>query len=555
MGKRKRVTAAVLAALFLAAELALSAGTATGPAQEAASAFRVRDTLYFWYTDEALTDYLNSAALEYYEETGYRIVPTLHSGLEYLEEINRASLSGEEMPDLYLLTNDALEKAYLAGLAAPASGTALFDDTSVFCQTAQDAVTYHDRILGYPFCFETGFLLYNRTYLLDAARRQLEAEADARAGEEAMEELERQGAEDGSPEAEDGSAASAPQGDAASQRDGSAASAPQENGSAASASQADAASQRNGSAASASQKDVASQEDAAIQSGGDASSSTQGGEGETGGAPFSDAEVSRLQETLVPATMEELLAFSDTYDAPENVEAIFRWDVSDIFFNYFFAGQYMKAGGACGDDPGMVEVDNSQVAACMRTYQELNQFFSIDAKEISYEQIMQEFMEGKLLFTVATTDAAARLEAAREDGSFPYEYGAAPLPDIDGTLKTRSLSVTNAVVVNGYSEKQEIANDFAAYLTTQKADALYAQTGKLSAREGTAQGSPAREVCMEAYRASVPLPKLLEISNFWVELEIAFTQIWGGADITETLRDLQAQMDEQLSGQEAGAQP
>ena len=76
-----------------------------------------KDTLYLWYTDEALTSYLTSAAVTYNENHDVRIVPVLQSGPEYLEQINAASLSGEEMPDLYILSHDSLEKAYLAGLA------------------------------------------------------------------------------------------------------------------------------------------------------------------------------------------------------------------------------------------------------------------------------------------------------------------------------------------------------------------------------------------------------------------------------------------------------
>ena len=40
----------------------------------------------------------------------------LESGLDYVETINRNSVESN-VPDLYVISNDALEKAYLAGLA------------------------------------------------------------------------------------------------------------------------------------------------------------------------------------------------------------------------------------------------------------------------------------------------------------------------------------------------------------------------------------------------------------------------------------------------------
>ncbi len=44
--------------------------------------------------------------------------------------------------------------------------------------TGLQAVSYKDKVIGYPFYFETSSLLYNKTYLEDMARAQLTAEAD-----------------------------------------------------------------------------------------------------------------------------------------------------------------------------------------------------------------------------------------------------------------------------------------------------------------------------------------------------------------------------------------
>ena len=76
-----------------------------------------KPTLTVWYTEEKLEDYLSAMALEYQDATGVRVVPVLKSGLEYLDAVNDASIAEESMPDVYLISNDGLEKAYLAGLA------------------------------------------------------------------------------------------------------------------------------------------------------------------------------------------------------------------------------------------------------------------------------------------------------------------------------------------------------------------------------------------------------------------------------------------------------
>ena len=65
--------------------------------------------------------------------------------------------------------------------------------------------------------------------------------------------------------------------------------------------------------------------------------------------PTEEAIAQRAEE-LIPTTIDGILSFADSYNAPEQVEAVFRWDVSDIFYNYFFVGNYADVGGPYGDD-------------------------------------------------------------------------------------------------------------------------------------------------------------------------------------------------------------
>ncbi|MDE6994694.1 MAG: sugar ABC transporter substrate-binding protein, partial [Lachnospiraceae bacterium] len=114
---------------------------------EEESVFGHRETLYLWYTDEALTDYLSSVAVAYSEyQDDVRVVPVYTAGREYLETVNQASLHTEEVPDLYIVSNDSLEKAYLAGLASEVrmpEGELPMEQW--FPETAVRSVTYKDR--------------------------------------------------------------------------------------------------------------------------------------------------------------------------------------------------------------------------------------------------------------------------------------------------------------------------------------------------------------------------------------------------------------------------
>lgn len=475
MSLKKRLTAIGILAVAAGIVIAVAkSGGEVAPAQapEEESLFSGgRETVYIWYTDEALTPYISGAAVTYNETHDVRVVPVLESGLEYLEHINQASVEGND-PDLYVLGHDSLEKAYLAGLACEIAPGEDVKAEKLYMQTGLLAATYKDKLIGYPFYFETSSLLYNKTYLEDMARSRLMAERDAAEAKEAQQELEENG--------------------------------PVEE----------------------------MQEEAQPQQ------------------EFTSEQVSAKMAEILPATLEDIKTFADSYDAPEQVEAVFKWDVTDIFYNYFFIGDAVHMGGEAGDDVSRIDIYNQNAVESMRAYAELNQFFSIDTSEIDYDSVMDEFISGKLVFTVATTDVVSRLEQAKEDGLFPYDYGITLIPDIDGEKKTRSLSVTSCVVINGYSEHQKEANDFARFLTSEYNDILYARTGKVSSALQVDYGYEALKEFAREYERSISMPKMLETSNFWVQLEAVFAQVWNGADAESKLKELAEGMQRQISGRE-----
>ncbi len=438
--------------------------------QDTGSIFDNKETIYFWYTDDALTDYINSAAVAYGEANNVRIIPILKSGMEYLEEINKASLSEDEaVPDMYLLSNDSLGKAYLAGLADNIDDAGVVNVAN-FPEAALSAVTYDGSIVGYPYYFETSAYLYNKTYLEDFVRAKMQAEIDAEAGEATQE-----------------------------------------------------ADEENGNA----EEEVSTDAPPTISE---------------------EAVAKRLQE-LLPQSTESLLSFADSYDAPEAVDSILKWDVSDIFYNYYFIGQYMVVGGEAGDNEEQIDIYNHEAIQCLKEYQKLNQYFYIDPETVTYESVLQDFIDGKVVFSVVTNDAVAKLEKAKEEGTFNYEYGIMPVPRISEGLEGRSLSVTSAVVINGYSKHKELANKFAAFLTTEYLDNLYTRTGKTAASYKAVLESEQLEGFRHEYETSIPIPKMIETSNFWIELEILFSKVWNGENINDLVRALSEQMMTQVLGE------
>lgn len=427
-----------------------------------------------WYTDEALEGYLNEAAIAYQEQTGIAVRLQLTTGLEYLEGIQEATLRSEDGPDAYIVNSDSLEKARLAGLAAVMDDPEGVLNTQYFPQVALDAVTYNDKILGYPFTYETAGLFYNDAYLTEMAQKAMEAEANAAEGEAAMEELE-EGAE---PDSE-----------------------------------------------------ITAEEVPAD-------------------TVITEAAVADKKEAIFPASMVGILEFANSYDPAENMETFLLWDVADIMYNYGFAGAYMNVGGIHGDDREEINIYNTDAMYCLSVYQDFNQFFSIDATEVDYEGVVEDFISGKIMFTIGGTNMMNSIEEATADGAFSSGYGVASIEMLNDTLEYKPLSVTNAVVVNEYSDKQEAAEDFAYFAACEYVHNLYARSGKLCAYYLEEYPLPAMEAMMTCYENSVSLPKIVENSNYWILAELCYTNIWDGGDVNAQLMALSSQVKKEITGEE-----
>ncbi len=488
MTRGKRITAAVICLAALAGMVYISLTTdnfSYRTPREDEAFTNNDDSLLLWYTDEALTEYLETEALSFQGEHGVKVRTELVSGVELLERINEASAyegveteeEYTEAPDLYITSHDNLMKAYYSGLATVITDAGITIVPSNYPQTAIQAVTCAGKVVAYPFYYETNYLLYNKTFMANIAKQKIQDETV---------DSEIDDSEEG-----DTDRVIAPVEEVSEEEV---------------------------------RKAVAEME---------AEDDPMGEESIT-----NDPEVLERLSTMIPSTMTDITTFANNYEAPDSVEAVFKWDVSDVFYNYFFVGNYMDVGGINGDDNTILNVYNQQAVDCMKVYQEMNQFFSIDSKEVTYDSILEEFIDGKLVFTVATTDAIARMEKAKAEGDFEYDYGVAVLPDVTGVLKSRGMSVTDSIVVNGYSDKKDMAEVIAHYLAYTKADNLYKKSGKLPCRRYVSMENEEIQNVTAEYERSVPLPKMVEATDYWVQLEIAFTRVWNGEDPDTVLKEL-----------------
>lgn len=373
--------------------------------------------LTVWYTDAKLNEFMLESAKEYEKETGIPVNVQLISAVDYIEKISDAIFMQEKGPDLFVAGSDLLQKALYAGLVDDQVAYSDAERKNI-PEKAFQAATCNGKLIGYPFYFESCFLLYNKNY---------------------------------------------------------------------------------------------------------------------------------TQEW--PRTVDEILDYADAFESTEQtekVESIFKWDVSDIFYNYFFIGNYVGLGGPYGDDKSQLQLSEGKTIECLEYYQSLNEFFAIDEETVHSEDVVQEFIDGKIVFTIAKTDAVARLDQAAEEGLGDF-YGIGDIPNLTDELFTRGLSVTNSIVVNNYSPYQSYANDLAHFLSYERADRLYEQTGKVSVCKNVIEGNEDWERIMAQYDGSVEIPKIIEMSNYWILMEIAFANIWNGAEIVPELEQVVQQVNMQMS--------
>ena len=248
-----------------------------------------------------------------------------------------------------------------------------------------------------------------------------------------------------------------------------------------------------------------------------------------------EALTSEYITRMVPYTLEDLMTIANSYSVPDGVEGIMSWDVSSIMYNYWLVGNAISVGGPYGDDRSSISVNNETAVTCLTKYQALHDYFSIESDEVTYDSVIQDFIDGKTVFTIGGYDLVKRLKEATEDGSFAYEYGFSEMPNVTSDIPSASLAITSVACVNSFSAKTGLANEFALFLTRDEAPKLTELSGLASASRSFGMDGGADQIYAIEYAGSVSLPKMMETENIWMQLEVMFSKVWEGGDIKNEL--------------------
>lgn len=244
--------------------------------------------------------------------------------------------------------------------------------------------------------------------------------------------------------------------------------------------------------------------------------------------------------TAKPESFGSITEFAVNFVDETNTKDIFRWDISDPFYDYLFLGNGAQVFGDTGEDTGLFNVNNESVIQSMRYYQSLHEYFSIDVDSSSYEQIQSELTNGTLVYGIVKTDVL------REFSSYGSSYALCPVPPLSPELPVQNLSVTYGAFVSEFTRQPEYANLFAAYLSYEYAGNLFGLSRRTAVRSSLERTDANEAIIYEQYCNTSPVPKALENGDFWIYTEICFKNIWNGSDVAAELSQLQEKMLERL---------
>lgn len=131
------------------------------------------DSIKVRYSNSAYTEYLKLCEAEFEKKyEGSNVELELVEKENYLININTDCTEGNNISDVYLINNDELATAYLAGLAYKVQN---IDFTEAnYDKTAVNACSYNDTLVAYPLSFKTTFLAYNSEFVNDKEKHTFE---------------------------------------------------------------------------------------------------------------------------------------------------------------------------------------------------------------------------------------------------------------------------------------------------------------------------------------------------------------------------------------------
>ena len=214
-----------------------------------------------------------------------------------------------------------------------------------------------------------------------------------------------------------------------------------------------------------------------------------------------------------PSTMQEIIDYSNENEPGENVEYLVEWDVKDPFYDFPFVANSITFETDGGGQLRVVR-DEEKYSRDLEFFETLLAAFSVNAETVSEEAVLENFKAGKTLCAILDTDSLCQLE--------DYADSVTQIPDLNEELNTSVCAMTDLLVVNDFSEKQQLAADFAEFVTVDFAPHLHETSGHYSVFLPE-QADRMAQTAFEVYKDAILAPSSQAAADFWIDLKETMT--------------------------------
>lgn len=211
-----------------------------------------------------------------------------------------------------------------------------------------------------------------------------------------------------------------------------------------------------------------------------------------------------------PTSLQAVLDYSDENEPTENVEYLLEWDVYDPFFAFPLVSECV-AFHKEEAKPLEVLYEEERLEASLTFLNESLESFSIPIDTVTEASVLSDVLNGVTLCAIVDSDSMQQLAAADA-------YEVIEIPALNDTLSAKSAALTDMLIVNDFSEKQEAAAAFAQFLTLEQSKRLWELTGHYPVQ--LFETADAKEqTAYRAYENAVLVPNSQDAAGFWIDLK------------------------------------
>ncbi len=240
-----------------------------------------------------------------------------------------------------------------------------------------------------------------------------------------------------------------------------------------------------------------------------------------------------------PSTFEDIKAYVGYEEDEENttnfegISNVFDMESDELLYNYAFIAEYMNI--EKDKESGRLDVsfNSEEVKKAVAEYVALKDYFGLSDTTKTYSSIVSDFAAGKTLFAVLNTKIVGNAAFAE------LNYDIVAIPDFSSSVKVTSMSFTEMIILNPYTDNMDEALKFAKMASFDMADLMYEKCSIHTAKRNATNDNEKVAKLYAIYEESVAMPMYMETEDYAFQVKNTINRIWKGEDVATVLGELQ----------------